>query len=481
MPSACATSEFTRLPAVLRAFAIFAAVCVVARKHRPQKLQYFRFNDSNTERYALGNTDGPAGLWIGRSLQGTAHNLRNGPNQKGANVSLVRGLVSTQVAKNLIALANRVVPAEESGEAEAASNYEVFWMNQSKFVVDVDVHMIAAVYNRIIPIIRKLYSCVSCVPCTASLRRYTAGHAGKRITLGEHSDVDAYITVAIALNPYDEYDGGVYTQELERPATREYFKIRRGDAIFHQYDLNHGVEIVWGTRYAAIVQFKDSEKSCEISASPWYLNLALEGDADAQFRYATSKAHERFGERRDMSAALRWYRKAAEQGHTRAMHELAMLYVSGLDGVPPDMDEAEILLRNASASGSSSTLYALGRLIGGMLDNQAKIPNPHQTLEAVTLFRRSAASGYSPANSVLGHIFADGHLGVEKNLTQAATHFRLAGLEEETIEELCSPVAVEAKRSNAWLQIIRSELNGVDLGDLPWRQPSSEGAGRSEL
>ena len=64
----------------------------------------------------------------------------------------------------------------------------------------------------------------------------------------------------------------------------------------------------------------------------WYKKAAEQGDTKAQlnlavmFRYGT-------GVTEDFTQAVYWYKKAAEQGDTKAQLSLAEMYASG-DGVP---------------------------------------------------------------------------------------------------------------------------------------------------
>ena len=81
----------------------------------------------------------------------------------------------------------------------------------------------------------------------------------------------------------------------------------------------------------------------------WYKKAADQGDTKAQlnlavmFKYGT-------GVSEDFSQAVFWYKKAAEQGDTKAQLNLAEMYASG-DGVPENFVLAYKWANLASARG----------------------------------------------------------------------------------------------------------------------------------
>lgn len=83
-----------------------------------------------------------------------------------------------------------------------------------------------------------------------------------------------------------------------------------------------------------------------------WLVLAKSGDADAQaslgWEYEDS----------DPKEALRWYRRAAEQGHADAQFALGLMYYEGR-GVQENHAEAAIWLHQAVENGSTIALYNL--------------------------------------------------------------------------------------------------------------------------
>ena len=67
---------------------------------------------------------------------------------------------------------------------------------------------------------------------------------------------------------------------------------------------------------------------------------------------------------KDASQALRWYRKAAEQGDSRAENNLAGLYEEGAV-VPQDLEEAVKWYKLAAEQGNGNSYINLARLYAG--------------------------------------------------------------------------------------------------------------------
>jgi TPR repeat protein len=61
----------------------------------------------------------------------------------------------------------------------------------------------------------------------------------------------------------------------------------------------------------------------------------------------------------DYSEAVRWYRKAADQGDSQAQFNLGLMYHDGR-GVPPDQAEAFNLYRRSAEQGDVKAQSALG-------------------------------------------------------------------------------------------------------------------------
>ena len=62
-----------------------------------------------------------------------------------------------------------------------------------------------------------------------------------------------------------------------------------------------------------------------------------------------------------LAEAVKWFRKAAEQGDASAQFNLGVMYANG-EGVPEDDQEAVRWYRKAAGQGSAEAQYCLGRM-----------------------------------------------------------------------------------------------------------------------
>ncbi len=92
----------------------------------------------------------------------------------------------------------------------------------------------------------------------------------------------------------------------------------------------------------------------------WYRKAAEQGHASAQFALAEMYKNGD-GVARDLQEALRWYRKAAEQGQPGAQLLLGVMYEGGT-GVPVDMAEAAHWYRLSAGNGDARAQLLLGNL-----------------------------------------------------------------------------------------------------------------------
>ena len=199
--------------------------------------------------------------------------------------------------------------------------------------------------ERLLPYVRRKFGCPNACVADALLRRY---RAGERTSLNLHYDVQAFATAIIPISAQlDEldgatgpdaagsdpgraadmtaslpsapaltsYTGGLFVQGGPSRASRRFVRFASpGDALIHQFDLMHGVEVRGGTRYAIAVWFSDSPASLAKGVAPWVRAMAERGNADAQFLMASFCAQGRFGTKRDEEAAADWLERGAAQG-----------------------------------------------------------------------------------------------------------------------------------------------------------------------
>ena len=146
--------------------------------------------------------------------------------------------------------------------------------------------------------------------------------------------------------------------------------------------------------------------------------LAEEGDAKAQFclAYVCQRGNK---VPQDHAEAVRWYRLAADQGHTGAQYDLGFSYMMGELGLPHDYAEAVRWFRLAADQEDLSAQYYVGLLYEkgrGVAQNDA---------EAARWFRKAADRGVAPAQYRLGVMYNEGK-GVPQDYVQAHMWFNLA-------------------------------------------------------
>jgi len=84
----------------------------------------------------------------------------------------------------------------------------------------------------------------------------------------------------------------------------------------------------------------------------WLKPLADQGDAEAQCLIA-NMYHLGLGLDRDISEAIQWYQRSAEQGYGVASNNLAGIFKTGEHGDVPDPVEAEKWYQRAREQGFS--------------------------------------------------------------------------------------------------------------------------------
>jgi TPR repeat protein len=114
---------------------------------------------------------------------------------------------------------------------------------------------------------------------------------------------------------------------------------------------------------------------------------------------------------RDPVQAVRWFRKAADQGHLEATFSLARLYEDGR-GVERNVTEMERLYIYAAEQGHVRSMYFLGYLY--QFDDGRR-----DFSKAVHWFRQAAERNDSSAQMRIGYLYEDG-LGTPRNEAEAA-------------------------------------------------------------
>ena len=92
-------------------------------------------------------------------------------------------------------------------------------------------------------------------------------------------------------------------------------------------------------------------------AVKWWRKAAEQGNAYAQYNLGNCYYHGQ-GVPQDYAEAVKWYRKAVEQGNADAQYNLGACYENG-DGVPQNYDEAVKWYRKAAQQGNEDAQEVL--------------------------------------------------------------------------------------------------------------------------
>jgi TPR repeat protein/serine/threonine protein kinase len=173
-------------------------------------------------------------------------------------------------------------------------------------------------------------------------------------------------------------------------------------------------DAVTGRAFAVIgAVLKDTHEYPE--ALKWLRKAADQGNALAQVNLGRMYENGN-GVPKDMVEAAKWYRKAAEQQNPWGENSLGCLYETG-SGVEKNFAEAIQLYRKSADQGNESAQVNLGR----MYENGNGVAK--DMVEAAKWYRKAAEQGESQAQNSLGWLYKSGS-GVETNLAEAVKWFR---------------------------------------------------------
>ena len=163
--------------------------------------------------------------------------------------------------------------------------------------------------------------------------------------------------------------------------------------------------------------WEHSEKEEYAEAVKWYRRAAEQGLASAQYALGWMYYKGR-GVPQDDAEEAKWYRRAAEQGLAIAQYNLGWMYYKGR-GVPQDDAEAVKWYRRAAEQGDDDAQYALG----WMYYKGRGVPQ--DDAEAVKWYRRAAEQGLARAQYNLGMRYSNGR-GVPQNDAEAVKWYHRA-------------------------------------------------------
>jgi TPR repeat protein len=104
-----------------------------------------------------------------------------------------------------------------------------------------------------------------------------------------------------------------------------------------------------------------------------------------------------YGDKRDYTQAIEWYRRAAEQGEAISQVNLGLMYSSG-QGVPQDYAQAVVWYRAAAEQGNATAQNNLGTLYY----NGQGVPKDYA--QALVWYRKAADQGNAGAKSNLSNL-----------------------------------------------------------------------------
>ena len=155
----------------------------------------------------------------------------------------------------------------------------------------------------------------------------------------------------------------------------------------------------------------------------------------------------------DFAKALPECKKSAEKGNAQAAFQIAVLYMNG-QGVAKNDKESLVWLNKALEQGMSEASFLMGNIYanGGVgVDKDAN--------KALTLLTPLAAKRHIPALMVMSNIYANGAAG-EKNLVEAYKFLSLANINNDKF--------IEAQLANMAKNMKPDELTKAKKSAQEW-------------
>jgi TPR repeat protein len=173
-----------------------------------------------------------------------------------------------------------------------------------------------------------------------------------------------------------------------------------------------------GTIAVALARYA-KDKQDDISAIKWYRKAAEQGDFSCQSELGDC-FHDGRGVPKDYVEAVKWYRKAADQNLSTAQCTLGCCYRDG-QGVAQDYHEAAKWYRLSAENGWAMAQYYLGLCYA---DGKGVAQNYK---EAACWYRKAADQGFSDAEEILGAYYANGQATIDiEDAVDAYKYVRIA-------------------------------------------------------
>lgn len=201
---------------------------------------------------------------------------------------------------------------------------------------------------------------------------------------------------------------------------------------------------------------------------------AAAGDSKALFEIGNRYAEGR-GVAEDMTVAVQWYEKAAEQNLAPAQYRLASFYEKGI-GVAKDVVKARRFYEQAASQGNASAMHNLAVLNAMGADGKS------DNIAAARWFQRAAELGVRDSQFNLGILAAKG-VGMEQNLQEAYKWFALvakagdkdAADKRDEIAKALRPEQLETARAatELWrVKELNAQANTVEIPES-WGESQS--------
>jgi TPR repeat protein len=140
----------------------------------------------------------------------------------------------------------------------------------------------------------------------------------------------------------------------------------------------------------------------------------------------------------NLTSAVIWLRRAAEQGDVSAMLDVARALCVGSEGLTPSaetQEEAQEWMERAAEAGNDIAKYELGVMY--VHGRDGKLPTPSMVTRGFALLQEAGEAGLLRATHELGRCKRDGVSGFPANLTEARFYLHVAaaqGLAEAQVD-----------------------------------------------
>ena len=199
-------------------------------------------------------------------------------------------------------------------------------------------------------------------------------------------------------------------------------------------------------------------------AVKWYRKAADQGYAYAQAILGVMYYNGE-GVLKDDKEAVKWYRKAADKGNAPAQYNLGIMYYNG-KGVLQDFKQAMKWIHEAADQGNGLVQNKAQSKLGTMYDNGEGVLEDDK--EAVKWYKLAADQGYAPAQYNLGLMYDNGE-GVLQGHNEAVWWYRKAA--EQGVADAQYNLGIKYSTGQgvlqnfvtayAWINI--AEANGRDV------------------